>query len=148
MPSMDRPSNFYEIPSWTRRISSIRDRNRSRRSSAISLAARREGVQGRSLLPALSGGTLVKRPVHAEFSNIKALRTEDWKLVHYLPAAHGELYHLREDPHELHNLYADAAYSNQRIEMKSLLADWLIDSEDPVLKPTNRLKESRGQQGS
>ena len=41
----------------------------------------------------------------------------------------------REDPHELYNLYDDPAYSKQKAEMKSRLADWLIDTQDPALPP-------------
>jgi arylsulfatase A-like enzyme len=63
------------------------------------------------------------------------IRTADWKLVHYVRAPYGELYNLREDPHELHNLYDDRAYAQVRAEMKSRLADWLIQSEDPALSP-------------
>jgi arylsulfatase len=88
------------------------------------------GMQGQSLLTAKP-----RRAVHAEFANIKMLRTEDWKLVHYLHAPYGELYNLREDPHELQNLYADAGGAKARHEMESALADWLIDTADPLLAP-------------
>jgi arylsulfatase len=88
------------------------------------------GVQGQSLLTAKP-----RRAVHAEFSNIKMLRTQDWKLVHYLHAPYGELYNLREDPHELFNLYDDAGAAKARHEMEAALADWLIDSQDPLLAP-------------
>ena len=36
------------------------------------------------------------------------VRSRDWKLVAYLGQSYGELYDLRSDPDELHNLY-DAA---------------------------------------
>jgi arylsulfatase len=90
-----------------------------------------EAMQGQSLLTAKP-----RRAVHAEFSNIKMLRTEDWKLVHYLHQPYGELYNLREDPHELYNVYDDAGAAKPRHEMESALADWLIDSADPLLSPT------------
>ncbi|MEK7404819.1 MAG: sulfatase-like hydrolase/transferase [Acidobacteriota bacterium] len=86
-------------------------------------------VQGRSLMRKTS------QPAHAEFANIKMIRTEDWKLVHYLHAPHGELYNLREDPHELYNLYDDPSAAPARRQMQAALTDWLIDSEDPLLKP-------------
>jgi arylsulfatase A-like enzyme len=88
------------------------------------------GMQGQSLLTGKP-----RRAVHSEFANIKMLRTEDWKLVHYLHAPYGELYNLREDPHELENLYDDAGAAKMRHEMESELADWLIDSVDPLLAP-------------
>jgi len=73
--------------------------------------------------------------VHSEFANIKMLRTGDWKLVHYLNASYGELYKLREDPHEIYNLYGDAGAAKARHEMESGLTNWLIDSQDPLLAP-------------
>jgi len=88
------------------------------------------GMQGRNLLTAKP-----RMAVHSEFANIKMLRTEDWKLVHYLHARYGELYNLREDPHELYNLYDDPGAAKARHEMESALTDWLIDTEDPLLAP-------------
>jgi arylsulfatase A-like enzyme len=87
-------------------------------------------MQGQSLLTGKP-----RRAVHSEFANIKMLRTQDWKLVHYLHAPYGELYNLREDPHELDDLYDDAGAATARHEMESALADWLIDSADPLLAP-------------
>jgi arylsulfatase A-like enzyme len=92
-------------------------------------------VQGRSLLPLVEGKASGREEIHSEFPGTKAVRTADWKLVHYLRAPYGELYNLREDPHELYNLYDDPAYARVKAEMKSRLADWLIESEDPALPP-------------
>ena len=97
-----------------------------------------ERVQGRSLLRQQPS-----RAAHSEFPNIKMLRTEQWKLVHYLHAPHGELYNLREDPHELYNLYHDPSAAAARHEMESALIDWLIDSQDPLLKPIPADSEPR-----
>jgi arylsulfatase A-like enzyme len=88
------------------------------------------GVQGQSLFNAKP-----RRAVHSEYSNIKMIRTPEWKLVHYLHAPHGELYNLKEDPHELYNRFADPGAANACREMQSQLADWLIDSHDPLLPP-------------
>lgn len=95
-----------------------------------------QGVQGRSLIPLIEGReTRPRRAVHSEFPTMKMVRTQEWKLVHYVRAPYGELYDLKNDPHELYNLYDDPAYIKQRAEMKSMLADWLVDSEDPSLPP-------------
>jgi arylsulfatase A-like enzyme len=92
-------------------------------------------VQGRSLLPIVAGKDSGRQEVHSEFPTTKMIRTSDWKLVHYVRAPYGELYDLRNDSHELHNLYGDPAYATAEAEMKSRLADWLIESEDPALPP-------------
>jgi arylsulfatase A-like enzyme len=93
------------------------------------------GVQGVSLAPYFSGGSVRKDAVYAEFPNIKMVRTKDWKLVHYLNAQYGELYDLRDDPHELTNLHADRKAAGARAQMEHMLADWLIRSQDPLRQP-------------
>jgi arylsulfatase A-like enzyme len=98
--------------------------------------AKPDAVQGRSLMPLIEGKEpRPRRAVHSEFPTTKMVRTDEWKLVHYVRAPYGELYDLKNDPHELHNLYDDPGYVKQRAEMKSMLADWLVDSEDPALPP-------------
>ncbi len=92
-------------------------------------------VQGKSMLPLVEGKGPAREEVHSEFPTTKMIRTADWKLVHYLREPHGELYNLREDPHELYNLYDDPDCAKVKGEMKSRLADWLIESEDPALPP-------------
>ena len=96
-----------------------------------------DGVQGVNLLTDRK-----KQAVFAEFPTIKMVRTLEWKLVHYPGAKHGELYDLKNDPHELFNLWADPKYAVQRAEMAGLLADWLIRSQDrkvgPVRDPSEK----------
>ncbi len=99
-----------------------------------------ERIQGRSLVPIINGLSKSSRSAHAEFPNAKMLRTEQWKLVHYLHASYGELYNLQDDPYELKNLYDDPTAATARHEMESALADWLIDSHDPSLKPVQAEK--------
>jgi len=95
-----------------------------------------ERVQGRDLL---SGRP--RSAVFSEFPNIKMVRTTDWKLVHYKVAPYGELYDLRNDPDELENLYSDPGYARIRDEMRTLLVDWLIESQDPALSPVTASTE-------
>jgi arylsulfatase A-like enzyme len=94
-------------------------------------------VQGRSLLPVIAGEAKERRgrAVFSEFPGTKMVRTREWKLVHYLHAPHGELYNLKEDPHELYNRWADASCAAAKSEMQGRLADWFVDTEDPLLKP-------------
>jgi arylsulfatase A-like enzyme len=100
------------------------------------------GVQGKSLVPlAKNPNGRHKDVVFSEFPTIKMARTRDWKLVHYTKAKHGELYDLRNDPHELTNLYADPKYASRRAEMVGVLADWLANSTDPKLAPVRDPEE-------
>lgn len=50
------------------------------------------------------------------------IRTERYKLIHfYDPGNSWELYDLKNDPHEMHNLYGDAAYSEIVEKLKAQL---------------------------
>jgi len=97
--------------------------------------AKSDRVQGRSLLPVIAGTDRRARAVHSEFPGTKMIRTREWKLVHYLHAPYGELYDLKEDPHELYNRWDDPACARAKSEMLARLADWLVDTEDPMLIP-------------
>jgi len=97
--------------------------------------AKSDRVQGRSLFPVIAGTDRRARAVHAEFPAAKMIRTRDWKLVHYLRAPYGELYDLKEDPHELYNRWEDPASAGAKSEMLARLADWLVETEDPLLPP-------------
>ena len=60
--------------------------------------------------------------------NVRGVRTDDWKYVHYPhgdggPDRHkAELYHLKSDPGERHNLIDDPKYAKKRDELKAELA--------------------------
>ncbi len=99
--------------------------------------AKPAAVQGSSLVAPTSH----KQAVFSEFPTIKMARTKEWKLVHYVKAKYGELYHLTEDPHELTNLYDDPQYAPCRAEMEALLFDWLNATQDPLLAPVRDPEE-------
>ena len=60
--------------------------------------------------------------------NVRGVRTDDWKYVHYphgdgQPDRHkAELYNLKNDPGELHNLIDDPQYAKQVTKLKAELA--------------------------
>ena len=87
------------------------------------------GADGRSLVPLLAGNTPADWPddVFAEFHgyettlySARMIRTADWKYV-YNPATEDELYDLRSDPGELHNLAGMVAYGHVLRRMKERL---------------------------
>ena len=87
------------------------------------------GADGRSLTPLLAGSTPADWPddVFAEFHgyettlySTRMIRTADWKYV-YNPATEDELYDLRSDPGELHNLAPMVAFGHVLRRMKARL---------------------------
>lgn len=89
-------------------------------------------VQAVSLGASLEGRPAPEREyVFAESGAVKMLRGERYKLVHYPGQAYGELYDLRDDPHEVANLYDDPAHRDRREGMTRDLLDRLIHTEAP-----------------
>ncbi len=107
------------------------------------------GLQGRSILPILRGEPgargresvlmqerqapdLDARGLDPERITQWAVRTQEWKLVHYPGEEFGELYDLRSDPGEFDNLWADPGYAARRAEMERLLLDRIAEARDPL----------------
>ncbi len=65
----------------------------------------------------------------------KMVRTKDWKYVHEPGFDTDELYDMKNDPNEFRNLANDPTCSDKVIEMKSLLTDWAMETEDSYTIP-------------
>jgi arylsulfatase A-like enzyme len=95
-------------------------------------------MEARSILPALRGAAWAGREVvfaeHArdgilqETEFMTMVRSEKWKLVHFLGEPFGQLFNLEEDPGELHNLWDDPAYEAKKRELLDTLREWRIRS--------------------
>jgi hypothetical protein len=48
---------------------------------------------------------------------------------------------LKDDPHELYNLWDDPKYASNRAEMEGVLFDWLSTTSDPNLAPVKDPQE-------
>ncbi len=107
------------------------------------------GVQGRSMLPLLRGDEGAKgrdsvlmqereapdlgaRGLDPERISEWAVRTEDWKLIHYPGEDFGELYDLQNDPGEFRNVWGEPGYEARQAEMERLLLDRIAQSRDPL----------------
>ncbi len=91
-----------------------------------------EPMQGTSLLPILKDEKAPWREsmLHEYFFEKvvvhvrpwQAVRTEEWKYIHYTEGTFDdELYHLANDPEEIHNLASDKKYKKQLAIMKAEL---------------------------
>lgn len=91
-------------------------------------------------------GRLPDRPneVYAQISESRVgrvLRTADYAYSVYAPGVFGGaqaaaehyaddfLYDLKKDPHELHNLIDDPAYTEIKLQLRKRLLDWIWDAE-------------------
>lgn len=107
-------------------------------------AGRLQNAHGRSLRPLLEGrqtpwrtSFLYEYNFEDEFPytpNVRGVRTEEWKFIHYpngpgQPDTHrAELYHLKVDPHETRNLIDDPAAKDMLAALKQELARLLRET--------------------
>ncbi len=87
-------------------------------------------LEGRSLLPYLRGEKEVepREFVFAEDNYQIMMRSASHKLVYYIGQEAGELYDLVADPHELANLWDDAAHGEVKQQLLNGLLAWLATS--------------------
>ncbi len=109
-------------------------------------------MQAESLLPALNADTLPdwkpRELVFAEHPSdgiyegpyMTMVRSRHWKLVHFHESDEGQLFDLRKDPDEFHNLWDDPAAAGAKAELLASMLDWRIQSG---LETRNRLQEWR-----
>lgn len=107
------------------------------------------GMQGKSLRSLMAGGgagavrgfayaedreadELQANGVDPAGFEVYALRTKEWKYVHYARQSYGELYNLTNDPGELDNLWDDAGRRNVRNEYRDRLLEALLAVRDPL----------------
>jgi arylsulfatase len=107
------------------------------------------GAQGQSLRPLLAGEAaawskdtmwvddrespeLEFHGVPARGFRVMALRSKDWKYVHYAGQPLGELYDLRNDPDEFDNLWSDPARRRLRDECRDRLLERILAGADPL----------------
>ncbi|MGE5532519.1 MAG: sulfatase, partial [Bacteroidota bacterium] len=75
---------------------------------------------------------LEARGLNPNSVNQIAIRTHDWKLIHYVGETCGELYDLVNDPGEFTNLWNEAKHLPKRQELESRLLDRLAETQDPL----------------
>jgi arylsulfatase A-like enzyme len=95
------------------------------------------GVQGRSLMPLIDGDrnsgydwALVEHDNLAWGLNMKTIRSHDWRMTFYAGRSFGELYDLKRDPDEFENLWDSPEYQSVKEDLKTVLLNRLIATED------------------
>jgi hypothetical protein len=62
------------------------------------------------------------------------LRKGDWKLVYDMQGS-GQLYNLKQDPTEIHNLFGKAEFAPQQMELLGDMMAWELRTQDPLPLP-------------
>jgi arylsulfatase A-like enzyme len=97
-----------------------------------------EWVESVTVLPALQAETFAGRPavyceqgrdVVFQFADfVSMLRTDRWKLVHFMGAPFGQLFDLHADPQEEENLWDSPGMRHTKSELVTALHDWRMRS--------------------
>jgi len=106
--------------------------------------------EAESLMPVLNGEDVEGREyVFAEHGRdgtlqgvefMTMVRSRDWKLVHFLGEDFGQLFNLKDDEGEVHNLWAEPDMQGQKTELLEAMRSWLLKSN---LKTKNWAEEYR-----
>lgn len=93
-----------------------------------------ETVRGKSLVPVLRGEKSSVYPfIVGYFTDTqRMIRDERWKLIHYPKVERIQLFDLKKDPHELHNLANQPTQKNRVLSLMKTMKGWLIERGDPV----------------
>lgn len=96
-------------------------------------------MEAQSLLPALDEQEWSPREyVFAEHGRdgilqetefMSMVRSNDWKLVHFVDSTDGQLFDLNNDPDEINNLWTDPAHAEKKRELLDVLLNWRIQSD-------------------
>lgn len=91
---------------------------------------------GRSMEPLLTGeGERIQDSVITEFDadylglRLRTLITDDAQITIYANESYGELYDLRNDPHQLHNLWDDASAKETKRKLQVRLLHRLAETD-------------------
>ncbi len=101
--------------------------------AASSLPAPKE-IDGQNLYPVIKGEkSAVRNSLFTTYRNtVRAVRTDEWKLIRYPQINYTQLYNLKSDPLEINNL-ASLPEQNTRVnEMMELLKKWAIETNDTM----------------
>ncbi len=109
--------------------------------AASSLPAPKE-IDGKNLMPVIKGEKAgVRNSLFTAYRNtVRAVRTDEWKLIRYPQINFSQLYNLKSDPLELNNLASLPEQKPRVDEMMELLKKWVVDTNDTInLNPSKIL---------
>lgn len=91
-------------------------------------------VDGASLIPIVKGEKAkIRESLYTAYRNtVRAVRTDEWKLIRYPQRNHTQLFNLKDDPLEIRNLADISEYKPRLGEMMALLESWHASTNDTL----------------
>ena len=90
------------------------------------------GIDGKDLTPVIRGTEKsVRSSLYTAYRNtVRAVRTEEWKIIRYPARNYTQLFNLKDDPLEINNLAALPEHEGKVKEMMKLLMENYVASND------------------
>ncbi len=108
-------------------------------------------LPGSSFASVLEGseGKVVDRDIviFDEYGPNRMIRTKEWKYIHRYPYGPHELYDLKNDPDEKHNVVDEVSYQEVKAMMKQKLEAWYLEYVDPTRDGKGEAVTGNGQIG-
>jgi arylsulfatase A-like enzyme len=91
-----------------------------------------DGVDGKNLLPVITGkANGVRTSLYTAYrSTVRAVRTDEWKMIRYPQRNYTQLFNLKKDPLEINNLANLPEYKAKVEEMMALLLEGYKATDD------------------
>jgi arylsulfatase A-like enzyme len=104
-----------------------------------------EKIAGENLQPLWAGTRKqIRDSVFLPFQSlIRSIRDERWKLIVYPPINHRQLFDLKNDPDEMHDLSADSKYAGDIDRLTTLMKTWQakVGDQQPLAVDKPKPKE-------
>jgi len=93
-----------------------------------------ENIDGKNLSGVISGNAEgVRTSIFTAYRNtVRAVRTDEWKLIRYPERDYNQLFNLKNDPLELNNLAGQPDYQSRISELLVLMSEWQAESNDTI----------------
>ncbi len=93
-----------------------------------------ENIDGKNIYPVIKGEKkAVRNSLFTVYRNtVRAVRTDEWKLIRYPQINFNQLFNLKTDPLEINNLAMNPDYQKRVVEMTGLLKTWMAETNDTV----------------
>ncbi|MBP0904147.1 sulfatase-like hydrolase/transferase [Mariniflexile gromovii] len=91
------------------------------------------GIDGKNFSPIIENkATNIRESLYTTYRHtVRAVRTDGWKLIRYPERNYTQLFNLKNDPLEIHNLAEMDVYKSKVNEMMGLMDSWHKSTDDP-----------------
>jgi arylsulfatase A-like enzyme len=97
-----------------------------------------EGIDGKDIVPVIMGKEKeVRTSLYTVYRNtVRAVRTNEWKLIRYPQRNYSQLFNLKNDPLEINNLATLPEYKPKVDELLALMNEWhTLTNDTAIMNP-------------